>query len=62
MVKGGKMITSEQISVIIQGAYNPEITPKTIKSIKKLLPDSQIIFSTWENTVIPKEAIQCPER
>lgn len=52
------MITSEQISVIIQGAYNPEITPKTIKSIKKLLPDSQIIFSTWENTVIPKEATE----
>ncbi len=44
------MIESKDISVIIQGAINKTETPKCIKSIRKYLPDAEIILSTWEGT------------
>lgn len=43
------MIKSSDVSVIIQGPILNEITKKSIESINKYFPDSQIIISTWEN-------------
>ena len=48
------MIDSSEISVIIQGAFNNDITPKTISSIRKYLPKAEIILSVWEGTVLPQ--------
>lgn len=44
------MIKSEEISVIVQGAINKTETKKCLKSIRKFLPDAEIILSTWENS------------
>lgn len=41
------MIKSEEISVIVQGAIDKKITKKCLKSIRKYLPKSEIILSTW---------------
>ena len=43
------MIESQDISIIVQGAINTVETKKCIKSIRKYLPDAEIILSTWEN-------------
>ena len=40
---------NKDISVILQGAINPQITPKAIKAIKTILPGAFIIVSTWKN-------------
>ncbi len=45
------MIDSSEISVVIQGAIS-EVTIKTIKSIRKILPDSEIIISTWKGSKV----------
>ena len=45
-----RKITSEDISVVIQGAIDKKETKKCLKSIKKYLPDSEIILSTWEGS------------
>ena len=44
------MIESKDISVIVQGAADKKLTPKCLKSIRKFLPEAEIILSTWENT------------
>lgn len=44
------MISSKEISVVIQGALDKKITPKCLKSIRKFLPEAEIILSTWENS------------
>lgn len=41
------MIASNQISVIVQGSINKEETPKCLKSIRRFLPNAEIILSTW---------------
>ena len=38
------------ISVIVQGAIDKNLTPKCLKSIRKYLPEAQIILSTWEGS------------
>lgn len=48
------MIDSHEISVVVQGAFNNDITPKTITSIRKYLPKAEIILSVWEGTVLPQ--------
>ena len=48
------MIDSHEISVVVQGAFNKDITPNTIASIRKYLPKAEIILSVWEGTVLPK--------
>jgi len=45
-------IQSRDISVVIQGAINRTYTEKCIVSIRKFLPDAEIILSTWENSDI----------
>lgn len=44
------MISSKDISVVVQGAINKTETKKCLKSIRKFLPDAEIILSTWENS------------
>lgn len=43
-------IESKDISVIVQGPVSDKFTPQCLKSIRKYLPDAEIIFSTWEGT------------
>lgn len=43
-------INSSNISVVVQGAIDKNITPKCLKSIRKFLPEAEIILSTWENS------------
>lgn len=45
------MIRNEDISVVIQGPVfsEEESTKKCCRSIRKVLPGAEIIFSTWEN-------------
>lgn len=42
------MLKANEISVVIQGLYNPEITPVCLKSIKKHLPNAEVILSLSE--------------
>ncbi|MCD7739758.1 MAG: WavE lipopolysaccharide synthesis family protein [Candidatus Gastranaerophilales bacterium] len=44
------MINFSDISVIVQGAIDKELTPKCLNSIRKYLPCAEIILSTWENS------------
>lgn len=43
-------IHSKDISVIVQGAIDRKYIYKTLKSIRKFLPNAEIILSTWEGT------------
>lgn len=45
------VIKSEDISVVVQGAID-KTTKKCLKSIRKYLPQSEIILSTWEGSNI----------
>ncbi len=48
----GKTIKASDISVVVQGAIDKENTPKCLASIRKHLPESEIILSTWEGSDI----------
>lgn len=41
-------IKSRDITVVIQGNFEKDITANTIRSIRKYLPEAKIIVSTWE--------------
>ena len=41
------MIDSKEISVIVQGGIDKKETPKCLNSIRKILPNAEIILSTW---------------
>lgn len=43
-------INSIDISVIIQGSCMPIVTFRSLKSIRKFLPNAEIILSAWENS------------
>ena len=43
---------SSNISVVVQGPIYPGITSQCLKSIRKFLPNAQIILSTWEGSDI----------
>lgn len=45
-------IDTKDISVVVQGAIDKEYTKKCLKSIRKYLPGSEIILSTWEGSNI----------
>ena len=45
-------IKTKDISVIVQGAIDSELTPKCLKSIRKHLRGAQIILSTWEGSKV----------
>jgi len=44
------MIDSKEISVVVQGAIDKNLTQKCLNSIRLLLPKSVIILSTWEGS------------
>lgn len=44
------------ISVIVQGAIS-ENTKHTISNIRKILPDAEIIVSTWKRDILDKEIV-----
>lgn len=43
-------IKSSEVSVVVQGPIHAIRTKKTLRSIRKHLPDAEIILSTWENS------------
>ena len=45
-------ITSRDISVVVQGPIVKHKTEKCLKSIRKNLPEAEIILSTWEGSSI----------
>lgn len=44
------MLKTKDISVVVQGAINKTETKKCLKSIRKYLPNAEVILSTWENS------------
>lgn len=48
------MVNPKEISVIVQGAIDQELTPKCLKSIRKHLPHAEIILSTWDGSDVSK--------
>lgn len=52
------MIKSNDISVIVQGNYNKK-TEIELKSIRKFLPDCELILSTWEQSNITNAKKLC---
>jgi len=44
------MTSSSEISVVVQGAVDPQYAPQCLQSIRKILPQAEIVLSTWENT------------
>ena len=44
------MISSKEISVVVQGAIDKKLTSKCLKSIREHLPEAEIILSTWEGS------------
>ena len=47
------MIRSKDISVVIQGPYHPEWTPQTLASVRRILPESEVILSCWRSDAVP---------
>jgi len=45
-------IDTKDISVVVQGAIDPKNTRLCLRSIRKYLPEAEIILSTWEGTEI----------
>lgn len=45
-------IDSKDISVVVQGAVDAALTPVCLASIRKLLPEAEIILSTWEDSIV----------
>ncbi len=43
-------ITSKDVSVVVQGNIDTNYTKRCLESIRKHLPDSEIILSTWEES------------
>lgn len=44
------MIKSSEISVVVQGPIYKEATQKCLNSIREILPEAEIILSTWEDS------------
>jgi len=46
------MIESKDISVIVQGAIDPKLTPLCLQSVRTYLPGAEIILSTWAGSTV----------
>lgn len=44
------VVSKHDISVVVQGAIDPHLTPMCLQSIRKHLPGAEIILSTWQNS------------
>jgi hypothetical protein len=51
-MQGKRKINTKDISIIVQGAIDPENTPICLKSIRNYLPDATIILSTWKGSCL----------
>lgn len=40
----------KELTVVVQGAISSEMTPKCLNSIRKFLPESYVILSTWKGS------------
>lgn len=47
-------IDTKDISFVVQGAVDKDVTPKCLESIRKNFPGSEIILSTWKGTDVSK--------
>ena len=45
-----KKIQQKDISVIMQGMYDDELTPYCISKVRKIIPNCKLLLSTWENS------------
>jgi len=45
-----KLPSFKEISVVVQGPVDMNYTPRTLKSIRRVLPGATIILSTWEGS------------
>ena len=52
-------IDTKDISVVVQGAIDREITPLCLESIRKHLPGSEIILSTWKGSKV--DGLDCDQ-
>jgi hypothetical protein len=46
----GEWIRPSDISVVVQGAVDPKLTPRCLASVRRHLPGAEVILSTWEGT------------
>ena len=46
------MIDSKDVSVVIQGAIDYRCILSVVESVKRVLPNSELIISTWEGTIL----------
>ena len=46
------MIADRDISVVVSGTVYPKMTEQCLNSIKRLMPEAEIIFSTWHGVDI----------
>lgn len=51
-ISNSSTIESKDISVVIQGAVSEKNTKKCVDSVRRLLPDAEIILSTWQGSDI----------
>ena len=44
------MLSSENITIVVQGMIIPKLTRKVLKSVRRYLPQARIILSTWQGS------------
>jgi len=44
------MISQEEITIVVQGPVDPELTPRCLSSIHNVFPHSPVILSTWKGS------------
>lgn len=55
------MLESKNISVVVQGPVEHNLTVRCLKSIRVCFPDSKIILSTWEGSDLSTVGLLCDE-
>jgi len=49
-LSNGEQINSNQVSIVVQGAIDENLTKVALQSIRQCYPDSTIILSTWKGS------------
>lgn len=47
------MIADHAVSVVVQGPFDPVATPRVIADVRRLMPNAEIILSSWAGTTVP---------
>ena len=55
-------ILSKEVSVVSQGAINQKYIENGVDSVRKYLPESEIIISTWEGQLLPSSCADKVDR